>query len=149
MAAAAAILADYLEVPTKIGPYGPKLNKSAIIRHKRLLLSLRKVQSNLSFAKLSLKNAFMMTASDKNWHMTPAEIADFSTKATDRLMLMCRHLTQALCKTPPPRWAQEVCDEQQSLLEDKWIEKHTYMHMSTHDQHTYRCVSARDIYTYT
>lgn len=113
-----AIMNDYFDVPTKVGPYGPKLDRAHIVRHRKLLNKLREVHPNLSFVKSALKSSFKDMAASKDWKMSAVDLQDFSEKMACRVGLMCRHLSQALCKTPPPKWAEDVLDKKQALLED-------------------------------
>ena len=115
------IFSAHFDIPTRVSPYGSKLNRSEVIKNKRMLNKLRGLQENLSFVKLSMRQSLQRVAdsdSKKEWRMSDADKEDFAIKQTDNIRNMCRHLGQALLKEPVPKWIAEVLDEKQALLEE-------------------------------
>ena len=55
--------------------------------------------------------------------MNSAEIHDWHLKTTDILMLMCRHLAQAMLKKTAPKWVDEVITKTQSSMEESLSNK--------------------------
>ena len=60
------LLERYLDIPTRLGKYGPKLDKGALIRNRRLLMQLQEQQPNLSFVKLTMRETLKNIADTKN-----------------------------------------------------------------------------------
>jgi len=92
-----AVCMSYIAIPTKIGPYGPRVDKNLLCRHKKFLHQLQGVQSNLAFTKLRMKAVLteLATSKSEEWEFSQTDIDTFSTDITNRVRLMCRHLSQA------------------------------------------------------
>jgi hypothetical protein len=101
-----AVLSSYFNVPTKVAPYGPKLDHRCLVMHKTLVLDLKGLQHNLSFPPLLMKECLAKVAADKTgWKMSRQDIESFATEVGVRIRLMLRHISQATSKAKPPKWA--------------------------------------------
>ena len=104
------IFSEFFTTPTKV-TYGEdsktaKVDKREIAKCMPLLLRLVALQSNLAFTPMSVKTALAEMAEGKEeWHFDSKDIDHFSSTMSNRVRCLCRHVSQALIKGQPPKWA--------------------------------------------
>ena len=107
------IITDYFDKPNKLsygeGHDNSMCDKKALIAAKPLLLALKRLQPNCSFTPLSMQSACRIAAQEhKNaWKFSEMDIESFASKVSKQIRTMCRHLTQAIGPSKPPKWAQQ------------------------------------------
>jgi hypothetical protein len=118
------VLQTYMTSPGRIPPYGKKLERNIIVEHRKLLIGLRNIQDNLSFPTAMVKKALLEVAESKmaTWRFSKADCEQLACDVGARVRCMCRHLAQALGKTPPPKWVSQVLDKQDKDHLDKELD---------------------------
>lgn len=87
-----------------------KLDATLLVRHDRVLLSLRQLHRRLTFTKRRVTDALQILLQEKldagSWTLSEYDQKDWVKTMDLRLRSMCRHLTQAMLKNPPARWVE-------------------------------------------
>ena len=111
------VLAAYFTTPVKVNykSFGAQVHTAKVQRkelrvHAALLQALMKLQKNLSFAPMMMKDALLEVAkrNETKWRFTGTDADEFSCAVGVRLRCMCRHVTQAMCKPRPPQWVVDL-----------------------------------------
>jgi hypothetical protein len=94
-------------------PVSPHL----ILQHRAMFKNLLQLYSSLSFKKTSLIAALEIVADRNKFGLSKHDFRDFKVIVAARLMMMCRHITQAKRRTKAPAWVQQLVAEEGSGLE--------------------------------
>ena len=105
MSALTSIFEKYVTTPTRIPDYGPNLNTKVLLRFSAMFAELRAVQNNLSFAPIAVKQALEGAAKKQTkWKLSDREQRQFASTVGKRIRDMCRHISQNMIKSKPPKW---------------------------------------------
>lgn len=87
-----------------------KVNVPTLKEYKDLLLSLHKLQPNMSFTQKSMQDAVNVVLKSKNktWKLSKSECKSFAAVVSNRIRAMCRHLHVAMHKKKAPDWVSEL-----------------------------------------
>lgn len=93
-----------------------KLDATLLVRHDRVLLSLRQLHRRLTFTKRQVTDALQILLQEKldagSWTLSEHDQEDWVKTMDLRLRSMCRHLAQAMLKNPPARWVEGMASGQ-------------------------------------
>eukprot|EP00969_Alexandrium_andersonii_P302885 13388917-Alexandrium_andersonii.AAC.1 len=73
-----------------------------------MIQRLRAVQPNMSVSQQKMTCAMALVMNNVNWFLPPEQQEDWRQTCSMRLRVMLRHVAQAECKQPPPKWFTEL-----------------------------------------
>ena len=97
--------------------YGEDMDASDTMPHilvanAALLQRIRAKQANLSISQAdmvaALSKVYEIQKNDEAWTLQESHFEEWRTSMARRIRTMCRHYSQALCKTPPSAWTKKV-----------------------------------------
>ena len=93
-------------MPTRVGAYGPAIDKKTLVQHAKLLSRLGTIAPNFAFTAAAIRSALLGVASMKQqaWGFSDGDCKQWSCDLQERLRRMCRHVAQAKIKPTPPKW---------------------------------------------
>ena len=88
----------------------PTVDKLKLQRQplKGALQALHGLSSNLSFTKSCMSEDLAIVAEKKKFNLDLDALRDYQQRTTARMRLVCRHVSQAMCKKPKAVWVKEM-----------------------------------------
>ena len=88
--------------------FADAVDPSKVTKHKDLLHALQGAQGNLLFKQKDMAEAFLDIARERtqvgDWDLREAEAHDWAVTMGRRVRAMCRHVAQAIVKSPRTPW---------------------------------------------
>ena len=121
VSAIAGVLSAFMSGPGSITygkDGGKKLDKRLLQRHGRLVRGLHNLQEHWSFRVGDLKKAIKLVGEEKQWGLTKKELDEVVQHIPRRVQLLCRHVSQASTRKPPPAWFDDMMADEGDTGED-------------------------------
>jgi hypothetical protein len=114
------VLHSYLTSPTRINKYGPQLDKKSLGLHIGLLIEIKKLQPNMSFAPLKMASVLQEVAkrNSTRWGFSSSDVQCFARDVGPRVRLLCRHFMQNYNKATKPKWFMILLGESSKSIQD-------------------------------